>query len=101
MPPHRNNLTGTLAGGAVMQLQLDADLRLGNKGDALLLMDASGGTIDQVTYEGRMVRPGRTICFWPLGWPSSPTSSRTRAASPLLRPRRRLSVPGVETPRTA
>ena len=46
-----------------MQLQLDAGLRLGNKGDALLLMDASGGTIDQVTYEGRMVRPAARSAF--------------------------------------
>jgi endonuclease YncB( thermonuclease family) len=59
----RHNLTGTLAGGAVMQLQLDGGLRLGNKGDALLLVDITGGTVDHVTYEGRDVRPGRTICF--------------------------------------
>jgi hypothetical protein len=57
------NLTGALAGGAVMQLRLEEGLRLSNKGDALLLVDATGGTIDQVTYKGREVRPGRTICF--------------------------------------
>jgi hypothetical protein len=59
----RNNLTGTLAGGAVLQVRLDAGLQLANKGDALVLIDATGGTVDQVTYEGREVRPGRTICF--------------------------------------
>ncbi len=59
----RNNLAGTLAGGAVLQVHLDAGLQLANKGDALVLIDATGGTIDQVTYEEREVRPGRTICF--------------------------------------
>jgi Lamin Tail Domain len=59
----RHNLSGTLAGGAVLQVQLNGGLRLGNKGDALLLEDGAGGPIDQVTYDGSRVQPGRTICF--------------------------------------
>ena len=59
----RHNLAGNLAGGAVLQVQLDGRLRLGNRGDALLLKDAAGGSIDHVTYAGGQVRPGRTICF--------------------------------------
>jgi endonuclease YncB( thermonuclease family) len=59
----RHNLTGTLAGGAILQVQLGGGLRLGNRGDALLLKDSAGGSIDHVTYDGQEVRPGRTICF--------------------------------------
>jgi hypothetical protein len=59
----RHNLEGNLAGGRVMQVQLGAGLRLGNRGDALLLKDAAGGSIDHVTYDGAEVRPGRSICF--------------------------------------
>jgi endonuclease YncB( thermonuclease family) len=59
----RHNLTGALAGGSVTQLTLDQGLLLSNKGDSLLLVDAAGGSIDHVTYDGRKVRPGRTICF--------------------------------------
>ena len=58
----RQDLAGTLAAGGVFQFQLD-DVRLGNKRDALLLLDAGGGTVDQVSYEERHVRRGRTICF--------------------------------------
>jgi hypothetical protein len=60
---NRHILTGVLAGGAVLQMQLDDGLQLTNKGDALLLVDNDGATIDHVTYEKRQVRPGRTICF--------------------------------------
>jgi hypothetical protein len=59
----RHTLAGTLAGGGSLQIQLDASLRLGNKGDTLVLVDNRGDTIDQVTYEGRDVQPGLTICF--------------------------------------
>ncbi len=60
---NRHSLAGTLAGGAVLQVQLDNRLQLGNRGDALLLVDSNGVTVDHVTYEEREVRPGRTICF--------------------------------------
>lgn len=59
----RQALDGTLAPGGVLQLQLGAGLRLNNDRDALLLLDAAGGTVDQVSYEARQVRSGRTICF--------------------------------------
>jgi endonuclease YncB( thermonuclease family) len=60
----RHDLSGTVGGGAVLQVQLNGGgLRLGNKGDALLLKDGAGDSIDQVTYDGRQVQPGRTICF--------------------------------------
>jgi endonuclease YncB( thermonuclease family) len=59
----RHNLSGTLAGGAVLQVQLNGGLRLGNKGDALLLEDGAGVPVDRVTYDGSGLQPGRTICF--------------------------------------
>jgi hypothetical protein len=59
----RQQLTGTVAGGAVQQVTAAGAVQLGNQGDTLLLLDAGGGTIDQVTYTANQVRPGRTICF--------------------------------------
>jgi hypothetical protein len=39
-------------------------VQLGNRGDALVLVDATGASIDQVACKAdRRVRPGRTICF--------------------------------------
>ena len=52
-----------LAPGGVLPLQLGNGVHLGNKRDSLLLLDAGGGTVDQVSYEQRQVRRGRTICF--------------------------------------
>jgi hypothetical protein len=57
------DLSGTLPPGGILQLQLGNGVQLGNKRDALLLLDAGGGTVDQVSYEQRQVRRGRTICF--------------------------------------
>jgi hypothetical protein len=59
----RNNLTGALAAGGVVQVTASGALQLGNQGDTLVLVDPSGSTIDQVTYKADRVRPGRTICF--------------------------------------
>jgi endonuclease YncB( thermonuclease family) len=59
----RNNLTGTLAGGGVVQVTASGALQLGNQGDTVVLVDPSGASIDQVTYKADRVRPGRTICF--------------------------------------
>jgi Lamin Tail Domain len=59
----RQDLTGTIAGGAVMQVALDGTIQLGNRGDAVILVDASGRSIDQVAYKPDIVRAGRTICF--------------------------------------
>jgi hypothetical protein len=59
----RKHLDGTITGGAVLQVTVDGALQLGNRGDALVLVDRGGGTIDQVAYKADRVRPGRTICF--------------------------------------
>jgi endonuclease YncB( thermonuclease family) len=59
----RKDLAGTMAGGAVVQVAADGALQLGNRGDALVLVDGGGGPIDQVVYNADRVRPGRTICF--------------------------------------
>jgi Lamin Tail Domain len=59
----RSDLSGTLTAGGVTQVALGPDVPLGNEGDALVLVDAGGATVDQVTYRGDQVRSGRTICF--------------------------------------
>jgi len=59
----RKNLNGTLVSGAVTQITLDGAIHLGNNGDAVVLVDRSGGLIDQVVYKADRVRAGRTICF--------------------------------------
>jgi endonuclease YncB( thermonuclease family) len=59
----RQDLTGVLAGGAVLQVTAQGALQLGNQGDTVVLVDPGGGSIDQVTYKADRVRPGRTICF--------------------------------------
>ncbi|NUP65597.1 MAG: hypothetical protein HOW71_25885, partial [Nonomuraea sp.] len=58
-----NDLTGTLAGGGVLQVTLDGRVQLGNQGDTLVLVDPKGVSIDQVTYKADRVHPGHTICF--------------------------------------
>ena len=59
----RQNLSGAIAGGGVVQVTASGALQLGNQGDTVVLVDGSGGSIDQVTYKANQVRPGRTICF--------------------------------------
>lgn len=59
----RQILSNVLAGGAVLQMQLDAGVQLGNRGDTVVLMDGQGRVIDQVAYTGNQVRSGYTICF--------------------------------------
>src|SRR5262249_14736190 len=59
----RQDLTGSLAGGAVIQVATDGTLQLGNRGDALVLVNATGASIDQVAYKADKVSAGRTICF--------------------------------------
>jgi hypothetical protein len=57
------DLTGSIAGGTVLQVTLTGALQLGNQGDTIILLDSGGGPTDQVTYPASKVRPGRTICF--------------------------------------
>lgn len=59
----RHPLAGTLAAGGVAQVPVGPALRLGNQGDALVLVDAGGRTVDQVSYPADRVRAGRTIAF--------------------------------------
>jgi hypothetical protein len=59
----RQDLTGTIAGGVVAQVAVDGTIQLGNRGDAIILLDARGRSIDQVAYKPDIVRAGRTICF--------------------------------------
>ncbi|RSN12585.1 hypothetical protein DMB42_10290 [Nonomuraea sp. WAC 01424] len=59
----RTELTGSLAAGGVLQVVPGGRLQLGNQGDTILLVNAKGVTIDQVTYKPDHVHPGRTICF--------------------------------------
>jgi hypothetical protein len=59
----RQNLSGPIGGGGVVQVTAQGALQLGNQGDTLVLVDGSGASIDQVAYKADRVRPGRTICF--------------------------------------
>jgi hypothetical protein len=59
----RQNLSGTIAGGGVVQVTAEGALQLGNQGDTVVLVDPGGSTIDQVAYKADRVRPGRTISF--------------------------------------
>ena len=59
----RQQLSGQLAGGGVVQVTAQGALQLGNQCDTLVLVDPSGASIDQVTYKADRVRAGRTICF--------------------------------------
>jgi Lamin Tail Domain len=59
----RQQLSGAITGGGVVQLTASGALQLGNQGDTVVLVDPSGAWIDQVTYKANQVRPGRTICF--------------------------------------
>ena len=61
---NRSELTGVLAAGAVTQVAAGrAAGRPGNGGDALVLVDAGGATIDRVGYAAHRVSAGRTLCF--------------------------------------
>jgi endonuclease YncB( thermonuclease family) len=59
----RQNLSGPITGGGVVQVTAAGALQLGNQGDTIVLVDPSGAWIDQVTYKADRVRPGRTICL--------------------------------------
>jgi endonuclease YncB( thermonuclease family) len=59
----RQALTGTLASGAVTQITTNTAVQLGNRGDTILLLDATGTPVDQVTYTADTVHTGRSICF--------------------------------------
>jgi hypothetical protein len=45
-----------------VQVTSDGALQLGNQGDTVVLVNPSGGSIDQVIYKAE-VRAGRTTCF--------------------------------------
>jgi hypothetical protein len=59
----RQNLTGSIDGGAVLQTPAAGDIQLSNRTDAIVLLDPNGATIDQVSYRPDQVHPGHTICF--------------------------------------
>src|SRR5215217_863820 len=59
----RQQLSGPLSGGGMVQVTASGALQLGNQGDTIVLVDPGGGSIDQVTYKADRVRSGRTICF--------------------------------------
>jgi hypothetical protein len=68
----RKDLGGTVAAGGVVQVAADGKLQLGNRGDALVLVDGNGSPVDQVSYKADLVRLGRTICFGRQGTQDRP-----------------------------
>src|SRR5262245_8764565 len=59
----RQQLSGSIAAGVAHQVTVGTTIPLGNRGDTILLINAAGEAIDQVSYTDDKVRPGRTICF--------------------------------------
>jgi hypothetical protein len=59
----RHQLNGTIAAGAVRQETVAVSLQLGNRGDTLILIDATHTTVDQVSYTESQAQSGRSICF--------------------------------------
>jgi hypothetical protein len=59
----RQSLTGVVGAGRAHEVPLGGAVRLGNDGDSILLVDATGGTVDRVSYTGKQAQSGRTICF--------------------------------------
>jgi hypothetical protein len=59
----RQALSGTIAAGAVDQIDLVGALQLSNRGDTVLLQNPRGDIIDHVAYTPEQVRTGRTVCF--------------------------------------
>jgi hypothetical protein len=56
-------LSGVLASGDTLRVELDNGVQLGNAGDTVRLRDAGEQVVDQVAYQRNDVRPGQTICF--------------------------------------
>ena len=59
----RQQLSGPISGGGVVQVTASGALELGNQGDTIILVDPDGNSVDQVSYKANQVRSGRTICF--------------------------------------
>jgi Lamin Tail Domain len=59
----RQQLSGPLAAGGVVQVTASGALQLGNQGDTIILVDPNRSSVDQVSYKADRVRSGRTICF--------------------------------------
>ena len=52
----RQNLSGTVAAGAVVQVTAQGALQLGNQGDTIIPVDGSGGSIGTVALSDHPVR---------------------------------------------
>jgi endonuclease YncB( thermonuclease family) len=57
------SLSGTVAAGATVRVQLTADVQLGNGGDTIVISDGGGQEVDRVSYTSSQAREGRTIAF--------------------------------------
>jgi hypothetical protein len=57
----RQTLSGTVASGELIIVTLSGGVQLPNAGGSLTLFDATGLTIDHVTYGA--AQPGRTVVF--------------------------------------
>lgn len=58
-----HDLDGALSSGEILRVRLGQTLVLGNRGGSLTLTDASGSTIDQLSYTQAQVQRGRTLVF--------------------------------------
>jgi hypothetical protein len=56
-------LSGLLAPGEAVRVTLALPVALSNAGDDIVLLDASGATVDTATYTKAQARPGVTVVF--------------------------------------
>jgi hypothetical protein len=56
-------LSGVLAAGDALRITLTRSVRLGNQGDTIRVVAASGAVIDDVSYTAAQAVEGRSVVF--------------------------------------
>lgn len=56
-------LHGVLAGGDALRVRLNAEVRLGNRGDTIRLVSPAGEVVDEVSYSEDQAASGRSVAF--------------------------------------
>lgn len=56
-------LHGVLAGGDALRVRLNAEVRLGNRGDTIRLVSPAGEVMDGISYAEDQASSGRSVVF--------------------------------------